>query len=291
MLEYRKHDLERVQQVAADVLREFIRICDKYGLDYFVHWGTALGAVRHQGFIPWDDDVDVGMLREDYDRFLKVAPGEIGDRYVLSSAFLQENCFGLYTMMSAAGTLHVTQQESLWGYQHGIRMDIFPFDAVPEDRKKRRKQILGVRFWNMLYTVKNLSKPHLPGDTMGMRIVRGLCRAGHIFLKPIPARVFLSRARRWALKYRGRKGLYTLLYDQQAEKWKLTWEDIYPLQEGTFEGMQVKLLHHNHEALRAAYGDYMQLPPKEQRVNHYSGRLKFNEDNHEKSVSSAEAEQ
>lgn len=280
MLEYQGDDLRRVQQVAKGVLEEFIRICDKYGLDYFVHWGTALGAVRHQGFIPWDDDIDVGMLREDYDRFLEVAPGEIGNRYVLSSAFLQGNCFGMYTMMSAAGTLHVTEQESLWGYQHGIRIDIFPFDAVSRDPGKRRRQILGVRFFNMLYTMKNLPRPYLPGESPKARILRGICRVGHKLLAPVPVSAILAGARRWALKYRGEKGLYTLLFDLEAERWKLTWDDIYPLREGTFEGLKVKMLHHTHEALRASYGDYMRLPPEEERVNHYSGRLKFNEDDH-----------
>lgn len=290
MLEYQGNDLERVKQVALDVLREFIRICEKYELDYFVHWGTALGAVRHGGFIPWDDDIDVGMLREDYDKFLEAAPAEIGDRYVLSSAFIQENCFGLYTMMSAAGTLHVTEQESLWGYQHGIRIDIFPFDAVPEEEKKRRRQIQGVRFWNMLYTVKNLPRPHLPGNSWRMKLVRGLCLAGHWILKPVPARLFLRRAERWALKYRDEKGLYTLLFDQDAERWKLTWEDIYPLQRGNFEGLEVWMLHHNHQALTAAYGDYWKLPPESQRVNHYSGRLKFHEEDDQKTVSASGAE-
>lgn len=280
MLEYQGNELERVKQVARGVLKEFIRICDKYELDYFVHWGTALGAVRHQGFIPWDDDIDVGMLREDYDRFLEVAPKEIGDRYVLSSAFLQGNCFGMYTMMSAAGTLHVTEQESLWGYQHGIRMDIFPFDAVSRDPGKRRRQILGVRFFNMLYTVKNLPRPYLPGSSWKVRLLRGLCLVGHVLLTPVPVTIFLEGARRWALKYQGEKGLYTLLYDLDAERWKLTWDDIYPLGEGTFEGLKVKMLHHTHEALCNAYGDYMQLPPKEERVNHYSGRLKFHEEDH-----------
>lgn len=278
MLNYGPGELERVQRTALDVLKEFIRICGKYELDYFVHWGTALGTVRHQGFIPWDDDVDVGMLRKDYDRFLEVAPQEIGKKYELSSAFLQRNCPGMFTKMSAAGTLHVTEQESLWGYQHGIRIDIFPFDAVPEDPKKRRRQIQGVRFWNMLYTMKNLKTPYLPGNTFKMKLARGLSRIGHVCLKPVPVGFLLGRAEKLALKYRGREGLYTLVYDLYAEKWKLTGEDIFPLKEGSFEGIKVKMLNHNHEALTAAYGDYWKLPPVSERVNHYSGRLKFHEE-------------
>lgn len=278
MLEYRPGELKRVQDTALQVLKEFIRICDKYQLDYFVHWGTALGAVRHQGFIPWDDDVDVAMLRGDYERFLQVAPRELEGRYELSSAFIQKNCAGMFTKMSAAGTLHVTEQESLWPGLHGIRVDIFPFDNVPEDEKKRRKQERRVRFYNMLYVVKNLPHPYIQGNSIKTKMVKTASFLAHCLMKPVPVDWILRQAEKYALLYKEQTKTYTLLYDLYPEQWLLKWEDIYPLQEGTFEGLQVKLLHHNDLALRNSYGNYMELPPEEERVNHYSGRLKFNED-------------
>lgn len=259
------------------MLKEFIRICEKYHLDYFVHWGTALGAVRHKGFIPWDDDIDVGMLRDDYERFLQVAPGEMGGRFVLSSGFIQKNCAGMYTMMSAAGTMHVTEQESLWGYWHGIRIDIFPFDHVLEGEKARRAQIRAVRFWYQLYIMKNLRRPMILGDDLKARVVRGICRVMHVLLKGMPMGVILWRIRKASLRYRGQGDLVTLLYDIQPERYMLRLSDIFPLQEGVFEGIKVKMLHHTHEALQASYGDYQELPPEDERVDHYSGRLKFDE--------------
>lgn len=274
---YGPGELERVQQVALSVLKEFIRICEKYHLDYFVHWGTALGAVRHKGFIPWDDDIDVGMLRDDYERFLQVAPGEMGGRFVLSSGFIQKNCAGMYTMMSAAGTMHVTEQESLWGYWHGIRIDIFPFDHVPEGEKARRAQIRAVRFWYQLYIMKNLRRPMILGDDLKARGVRGICRVMHVLLKGMPMGVILWRIRKASLRYRGQGDLVTLLYDIQPERYMLRLSDIFPLLEGVFEGIKVKMLHHTHEALQASYGDYQELPPEDERVDHYSGRLKFDE--------------
>ncbi len=276
-MEYQPGDLQRVQQTALCVLKEFIRICEKYGLDYFCHWGTALGAVRHQGFIPWDDDIDVGMLREDYERFLQVAPGELGDRFVLSSGFIQKNCPGMFAMMSAAGTLHVTEQESLWGYWHGIRIDIFPFDHVSKDVGRRKRQCREVRFWYQIYIMKNLRCPMISGNGWRAHTVRGVCRVMHVLLKAMPMGLILRRIRRASLRYRGQGELVTLLYDIHPEKYLLRLSDIFPLQEGQFEGLAVKLLHHNHMALRNSYGDYMTLPPKDQRVNHYSGRLKFHE--------------
>ena len=69
--EYTKEELARIQQIQLELLKDFIRICNELKLDWFVQGGTAIGAVRHQGFIPWDDDIDVSMLRDDYDAFIK----------------------------------------------------------------------------------------------------------------------------------------------------------------------------------------------------------------------------
>lgn len=278
MEQYRPGELERVQQITLEVFREFIRICEKYQLKYFVHWGTAIGTVRHGGFIPWDDDIDVGMVREDYDRFLEVAPGEIQGRYTLSGAFIQKNCFGMYTTMWKNNTLHMTRQENLWPGKHGIRMDIFPFDYVPEEEKLRRKQINKVAFWNRLYVMKNLKHPDISGSGWKTRIIQGMSFMGHYIMKPVPVDMILGRAKYWGEKYKGGTKLLTLIYYGEAEKWKLKMEDIYPLQEGVFEGMKVNLLHHNHQALTASYGDYMTLPPEEERVNHYQGILSFGDE-------------
>ena len=78
--------LEKLHQVQLQILADFIKVCDKYDLPYFVVYGTAIGAVRHHGFIPWDDDIDVAMLREDYDEFCKVFQKELGKEYNLLNA-------------------------------------------------------------------------------------------------------------------------------------------------------------------------------------------------------------
>ena len=73
--------LKRVQETELEILRDFIDLCDRHEIDYFGVGGTAIGAVRHQGFIPWDDDIDIGFLRKDYDRFLALAKEELSDKY------------------------------------------------------------------------------------------------------------------------------------------------------------------------------------------------------------------
>ena len=79
--EYDSEILKKLQKTELEILKDFVKICDKYHLPYFATGGTAIGALRHQGFIPWDDDIDVCMLRKDYEKFMEVAPQEMGDRY------------------------------------------------------------------------------------------------------------------------------------------------------------------------------------------------------------------
>lgn len=83
---YDQDTLQHLKQVELDILKDFIKICQKYNLTYFATGGTAIGALRHQGFIPWDDDIDVCMLRKDYDTFMRVAPKEMGDTYIFMDA-------------------------------------------------------------------------------------------------------------------------------------------------------------------------------------------------------------
>lgn len=83
--------LKRVQETELEILKDFIDLCDRHDIDYFGVGGTAIGAVRHQGFIPWDDDIDIGFLRKDYDRFLALAKEELSDKYEVLNAIEDQN--------------------------------------------------------------------------------------------------------------------------------------------------------------------------------------------------------
>lgn len=91
--QYEPEVLKRLQREELEVLREFVRICNKYDIQYFAVFGTCIGAIRHKGFIPWDDDMDFGMLREEYERFCKVAPKEMGDRFGLAGPDCKEKFY------------------------------------------------------------------------------------------------------------------------------------------------------------------------------------------------------
>ena len=104
---FTKDTLRKVQLKQLEILLEVKRICNKHHIDYQLCGGTLLGAVRHGGFIPWDDDIDITMLRDDYERFLDVAPGEISDRYHIESPESHPNYIFSYCKVRANDTLMV----------------------------------------------------------------------------------------------------------------------------------------------------------------------------------------
>ena len=89
--EYDQATLQRLQKLELDILKDFIYVCDKYELTWFSFAGTAIGALRHGGFIPWDDDIDVCLPREDFEKFLVAAQKEFPDKYVMMNAEIDEN--------------------------------------------------------------------------------------------------------------------------------------------------------------------------------------------------------
>ena len=98
-------DLHLIKQFELELLDEFLRICKKYDLQYFLAGGSCLGAVRHGGFIPWDDDIDIGMPREDYDRFCEIAASELDDRFTLQNYRTEPNC-GLFGKIRRKNTIY-----------------------------------------------------------------------------------------------------------------------------------------------------------------------------------------
>ena len=138
-----------------DLYLVFAEICQKYDLQHFVMYGSLLGAVRHNGFVPWDDDIDVGMPRKDYETFLKIAPKELSEPYALQSPFTYPNCyFTNITIRNSMGTF-TPKVFKLLDYNKGIPLDIFPIDYCDpstheQDRNRIYQHIMKCSSWMKL---------------------------------------------------------------------------------------------------------------------------------------------
>lgn len=149
--------LNLLRTIEKDMLREIDRICRKHEIKYFISYGTMLGAVRHGGFIPWDDDVDVAMLREEFEKFRKIAPKELNERFSYESHVNHNGYHYFFDRITAKNTYFASKYSDGYEMHKGISVDIFVVDAVPADPKAayrfwkglmRRRMIMNVRWKN-----------------------------------------------------------------------------------------------------------------------------------------------
>lgn len=151
----RTEELRKIQDCERDILKHVIDICDKHEIKYFMFYGSLLGAVRHHGMIPWDDDIDVAMLREDYDRFLEAAEQELEAPYFLQTWKTDKECFfGGYAKVRNSNTTALDSLHEKGTSNAGIWIDIFPLDKVFVDFSRRKQQIMELEHLQKLIFVK-----------------------------------------------------------------------------------------------------------------------------------------
>jgi len=138
-------ELTKLQDIVYSLFQEFDRICRKYDIHYTMEGGTLLGAVKYGGFVPWDDDIDVVMKREEYEKFLSVAPGELDGKFFLQS-YNNVSEFPLnYAKLCHNGTeIYDYDYTHLKNMHHGVFMDIFPLDEVKPEKLKKHCSRVGI---------------------------------------------------------------------------------------------------------------------------------------------------
>lgn len=135
-VQYNDKDLRKLQLLELRILKDIDRVCRELGVTYFLDSGSVLGAFRHGGFIPWDDDVDLGMPRADYDRFVAEAPKLLGDDYVVSTPETNQSQAALFCKIWLRGTRFVTEETIEASFDQGIFIDITPYDLLSSDESR-----------------------------------------------------------------------------------------------------------------------------------------------------------
>ena len=140
-------DIKKVWAVELDLLKKFLEYCQAHKLKCWVEGGTLLGAVRHKGFIPWDDDIDLAMPREDYDRMCRIGNEGLSYPYFLQTAYSDIDYHRGHAQFRRSDTSAIRPSDSYDPFNQGIFIDIFPLDAVPDDRElvhEHRKRCLKI---------------------------------------------------------------------------------------------------------------------------------------------------
>ena len=184
-MKYKPEDLARLHEELYDILGEIVRVCEKCGIPYFIQGGSAIGAFYNKGIVPWDDDIDVGMTRANYERFLQEAPAHLGEEYFLEWFGTEPNTPFYFAKVKKNNTLFVEEIFRNMDIHHGIFVDIFPYDRVPDVQLCQKWHRERVKFWincfmgKQIWLWKHCGKCEidtpLPKSWLGCLAIRTVC--------------------------------------------------------------------------------------------------------------------
>ena len=279
--EYDSELLEKLKKAERDIYKDFASVCRKYDLKQFAIFGTAIGAVRHHGFIPWDDDIDLGMLRSDYNKLCEVLPKEFGNKYRISNPKFEDNYSSSITKIQLNGTKFVPAYAVDSKTDLCLHIDIFIFDHLADSSFAAARQIRTARILSQLLFLRYYADPIIPYKNALGKILLGACHAIHgtLDLTKVSPRYLFELFEKNATKYNRSSCRYvTTFSDVAINKIKMSYDQLLPLVPFEFEDTTVYLPHAYDTILTNYYGDYMKLPPEDQRVNHAPVIVQFPED-------------
>ena len=240
--------MREVWEAQLRLLDAFDGVCRRHGLTYFAGGGTLLGAVRHGGYIPWDDDIDLFMLRTDYDRLLAVG-GAFRPPFFLQTAYNDIDYSRGHAQLRLDGTTAILAGErGHYRFHQGIFIDIFPLDFVPDDPREQAAQRRRLARWNrwLAATVRYPGSPHKTP----------LKTAVHRLLKPIPYRWLYRRMEEECKRYTRTERVALLTFQPESERWVMPADAFAGTVAWPFEDTGVPVPVGYDGVLAAAYGDW-----------------------------------
>ena len=260
-------DIREIQQMELGIMEYIHETCQKIGVKYFLAYGSLIGAVRHKGFIPWDDDMDICMLREDYEKLQDYLIANPDERYEVMS--YKNNLNYVYPFMKVQDNhTYLLEEDVRIDSNMGIYVDIFPVDGYEDDVQFKNKM-------TKLIKKRQLSCYTFKGITNTKSVLNSLLRYVSVIIfyftntnKYVAQIEELAKSR----KVSDYEQVDYLIYkDMNKPVWRREW--LEQVTTGTFEGKEFTIPKNYHEILTSDYGDYMQLPPVEQRVSHHDFKL------------------
>lgn len=261
------YDLKALQNKEIEILQAVHDACEKLGIGYVIMYGTLLGAVRHGGFIPWDDDIDICMVRNDYDTFIEKGQALLPGNLKIQHVKHEEMCPNIFAKVRDANTTFLHAEHVDLDINQGVFIDIFPIDRIRSGKLRiaveyKRRTLFNVinGCYDLPYvkTIKNpLSKAigYFIHYVVIKRIMRGVKRSSFILCE---------EERRRKIHRRGGESACISIFNDKVGKYALfTERQLYPFDGHKFYGPK-----DYDTILTAIYGDYMTPPPKEKQITH-----------------------
>ncbi|WP_407422980.1 phosphorylcholine transferase LicD [Methanobrevibacter sp.] len=270
---YDDETLKHLQQVEMKILRYFIEICEENNLTYFMYAGSLLGVIRHQGFIPWDDDIDVIMFRDDFEKLNKIFEENIDERYRFFNVLNEETYHYTWGRLTLKNTIF----REWWGnqvdYTPPIFLDIFILDNIPSNKFKKFVHKWTGFAWNQLtmYSILKFENES--------KLKQTVQRTMHYILKilPVSPTAIKKRCVKSYTKYQNENCEEVCDFPSENQMQMSFKSDWLPLKRAKFEDMEVNIPNNYDKILRMDFDDYMELPPEESRFNAAPEEIDFGE--------------
>ncbi len=257
-------ELRKLQLAELENMKIFSEICDKHGFRYFLIGGTMLGAIRHKGFIPWDDDIDVGMPRTDYEKLIKIVKKELPEGFDFLN-YKQNTEYKRYFSRVINLSVTVTNQSYTKTIEENAWLDIFPFDGMPNGKIKRKLHFWNITVSRFLYhssCFSELVNLNRPGRAWYLQLVIRFLAFTH-FGSHINTKKQLNKVDRKLRKYEYDKCDYVVnLFGAYMDKEIISKKLLGNLPRYQFENLMLPGAEHYDSYLINFYGDYMK-PPKD----------------------------
>jgi len=251
-------DIRKIQLMVLKIALDFDKICRKHGLRYYLAGGTILGGIRHKGFIPWDDDMDITMPRPDYEKFLKIAKTELPDEYIMD-----QDCKPFFHNRIEYKD---SAFDTYWR-KGGIFLDILALEGCPDDEELRLQHEKKCKFWR---TAMLEQARRMPVFTFEKAVTRVFIR--RLICKMTPRWFIKKMWHKWATKYDCNETstwvcLPASIYTYEQERFPVEyWGEGVPME---FEGYQFPTMNHWEDYLICHFGNYMKMPPETLRKSHH----------------------
>lgn len=240
-----------VWKIELRMLEEFKRVCKKHHLKYFAFGGTMLGAIRHKGYIPWDDDIDLAMLRSDYDKLREIADSEFKEPYFFQTDY-NDRLFRGHAQLRNSDTTGVMISDINRNYNQGIFIDIFPLDEYPADDKLRKSQ------QRQLFIIGGTLRNYYRDTNKASEKIRRLLAGIIVWTHGGPSKYF-AKYEKIARKYNGCGngivGALSVNYGKEVDYMKE--KGLHKFKEVPFEDTTISMPLTYDEILTQHFGDYM----------------------------------
>lgn len=259
--------IDELLKLQVEILKKVDSFCRDNSISYTVFGGTCIGAIRHKGYIPWDDDIDIAMTRPNYDRFIKSFNGKVDNLEVFAPE-LNWNYYAPYANVCDVRTILYEGTNGHNGIDIGVKIDVFPIDGVAKDLKEyhANKQEFA-KLWEILYAKRRIiNKLLFKGRIRSVLMtMRSRYKTRHCSYSEIQQKV-----RKLIVKYPYENAEFV---DLSCYPWpsdsrcpRNVFEEYMDV---PFENIVVSIIKGYDEYMTRAYGDYMKLPPFEKRIPHH----------------------